>query len=385
MSSPRPTAGPASPETITPGTSRSSRSRNIGPVAFLFIGMLALELTCRVQDLVVFGTPLLSVYTAQDQLIIRDADGMHGRPHARFRKWIMNGLGMRGPEVPNAKGSMLRVVTAGASETFGLYETPAHEYPRQLEDSLVAHGLPAPQVLNAALPGMSLPTVEEDVRNRLRRLGVDVLVYYPSPVQYLEDEQPVATAPDSVANDQDPPRSRALFPRVLGRIRERIRQALPASLTTWIREREIERAVAAHAADWRFAVLPEDRLAAFDTDLRLLVGSAHHIGARLVLVTHANAFVAAEPADSEWRIAWERFYPRATASTLIAFDSAGAEVTRRVASDSAVALVDLRRITASTTGSLFADYAHFTDRGAAVAAGAVAEAIAHPQPLVTAQ
>jgi hypothetical protein len=245
--------------------------------------------------------------------------------------------------------------------------------------------LPEPQVLNAALPGMSLPTVAEDVRNRLRRLAVDVLVYYPSPVQYLEDERPVAATPDSAANDQDPPRSRALIPRVAGRIRSRIRQALPASLTTWIREREIERAVAAHGPDWRFAVLPEDRLAAFDTDLRLLVGSAHHIGARLVLVTHANAFVAAEPADSEWRIAWERFYPRATASMLIAFDSAGAEVTRRIASDSAVALVDLRRISASTPGPLFADYAHFTDHGAAVAAGAVAEAIARPQPLVPAQ
>ncbi len=385
MSSPRPTTRPVSPETITPGTSRRSRGRNIGPVAFLLMGMLALELTCRVQDLIAFGTPLLSAYTAQDQLIVRDADGMHGRPHARFRKWIMNGLGMRGPEVPDAKGSMLRVVTAGASETFGLYETPRHEYPRQLEDSLAAHGLPEPQVLNAALPGMSLPTVEEDVRNRLRRLGVDVLVYYPSPVQYLEDERPVAAAPDSAANDQDPPRFRALIPRVVGRIRERIKQAVPASLTTWIREREIERAVASHGADWRFATLPEDRLAAFDADLRLLVGSAHRIGARLLLVTHANAFAAAEPADSEWRTAWERFYPRAPASILIAFDSAGAEVTRRVAADSGVALVDLRRISASAQGQLFADYAHFTDRGAAVAAGAIARAVVHSSPPVAAQ
>ncbi|MBP2647196.1 MAG: hypothetical protein H6Q77_820, partial [Gemmatimonadetes bacterium] len=56
------------------------------------------------------------------------------------------------------------------------------------------------------------------------------------------------------------------------------------------------------------------------------------------------------------------------------FDSVGAEVVRRVAADSGVALADVR---AALSGCVacFADYAHFTDEGAARVAGTVASAL----------
>src|SRR5580704_16764560 len=104
---------------------------------------------------------------------------------------------MRGPDIPLAKPpGTLRVVTAGASETFGLYESPDREFPRQLEDTLRARLCGDPvEVLNAAIFGMSLPTLEQDLRLRVRPLDPDVVVLYPTPVQYLNDAMPMSATP----------------------------------------------------------------------------------------------------------------------------------------------------------------------------------------------
>src|SRR5438045_9465626 len=111
---------------------------------------------------------------------------MHGRPNARYEKFVLNHLGLRGPETTEQKrAGSFRVVTVGASETFGLYESPGREYPRQLEDTLNAHlkRLPSAceqsraQVLNAAMPGMSLTTIEQDVRLRISSLRPDFVEF----------------------------------------------------------------------------------------------------------------------------------------------------------------------------------------------------------------
>ena len=98
------------------------------------------------------------------------------------------------------------------------------------------------------------------------------------------------------------------------------------------------------------------------------------IGAEPVLATHANLFVGGAVSDSSLLAAWQRFYPRPEGQVILAFDSAGAEVTKRVAADSGVALADVR---AALSGcpACFADYAHFTDEGAARVAGSVAGAV----------
>ena len=120
--------------------------------------------------------------------------------------------------------------------------------------------------------------------------------------------------------------------------------------------------------------MPLDRLAAYEADLRTFVGTVRSIGAEPVLATHANRFVGSTAADSSLLDAWQRFYPRPEGQVILAFDSAGAEVTKRVASDSGVALADVRAALTNCPGC-FADYAHFTDEGAARVAGAVAGAV----------
>jgi hypothetical protein len=345
------------------------------------------ELTCRVEDWVMYRMPIASPYESIEDLLVHDADGVHGRPNAQFEKWVMNNLGTRGPDAPlvPAVGS-IRVITVGASETFGLRESPGREYPRQLEDSLNARrgGLGCPQrgadaprfeVLNAAFAGMTVPTIDQDIRNRLRRLRPSIILAYVSPSAYLEEQRPVAAKPDSARTVLPPPALRALRPRALERLRDQLKGMMPQGMLTLIRRGVIAAANREHSDESRFTAIPPERASALDADLRTLVGTIRAIGATPVLMTHANLFAGRALRDSAQLFAWARFYPRATGPTLIAFDSLARIVTARVARDSNVVLSDAAERLARAPESAFADYVHFTDVGAAIVASVAADGV----------
>jgi len=347
----------------------------------LTVVLVAMEVSARTEDFVRYGTAWLSPFREQAEMIVRDADGVHGRRSARFQKWGMDSLGFRGPEVDSAPPpGTLRVVAAGASETFGLYESEGKEYPRQLQDSLTAM-LPAPgcfgarraEVLNAAMAGMTLPTVTQDVRLRLRRFSPNVIVYYPTPAQYLNDEMPVAAKPDSsAAGPAEPDWRRSLHPRVLDRLREQSKLLLPAGVQDYLRTRMVEAEVARHGPGWRWDRLPPDRLEAYERDLRVLVGAIRGIGAEPVLATHGSVFTPGQTPDPRPLNMYERFYPRATGAVILAFDSAAAVRTLRVAQDSSTGFAD---VLDAVPPSGYADNIHFNDAGAARAAGTLAAAV----------
>ena len=382
---------PHSTEALSPAVERDPKSRRHGRLwrvlAWLGIGLvfvLVLELTCRIEDWVTYGTPILSRAGSLEDLVVRDADGMHARPNAQFQKWKINSLGMRGPEraaVP-APGTV-RVITSGASETFGLRESAGKEYPRQLEDSLAAwtrRGVcgssPSTEfeVLNSAFAGMSLPTVEQDVRLRLHRLRPAIIVVYPSSVQYLEDKVPHPAKPDSGAA-RPLALSRAFQPRILARLREQVKQLLPATVKRFLRAREVRSELQTRPPGWRFDTLPSARLALFEEDLRHLIGTIRGIGAEPLLVTHANMFMGRKTFDREMLGAWEKFYPRATGSVIVAFDSAARNVTMQVGADSGVVTVDAAKRLAAAPASDFGDFVHFTDSGASVMAEQVGRGV----------
>jgi lysophospholipase L1-like esterase len=353
------------------------RSIGLG-LALAVVFALAMEIACRLDDAVRFGTPVLSRVESESDLLVRDAAGEHGRPHARYGKWVINNVGMRGPDVDSVKPpGTLRVVTAGASETFGLYESPDHEFPRQLEDTLRARRGPHVEVLNAAIFGMSLPTLEQDLRLRVHALRPDVVVLYPTPVQYLNEEVPIPAEPDSGNSGRLPFRD-ALYPRAIERLRKQAKALLPEWLATSLRRDDIARDARGHPAGWRFTGVPADRLSAYDADLRRTIGTIHAIGAAPVLAIHANAFDGGGALDEPLLVSWENQYHRATGDALIAFDAAAARATIQAARDSNVIFVDLRRVHATP---IFADYAHFTDTGAAVVAGALAPAVLAAAPV----
>ncbi len=391
------TQGPDAPsyEPSSPSSPSSSKSvaARIG-AALQWIGLAAvfacvLELACRTEDWVMYRMPFQSRYASLNDLVIRDADGMHGRPSSSFEKWTMNSLGTRGPEttVIPAPGTV-RVITVGASETFGLRESPGREYPRQLEDSIVARvargecgagNTPKFEVLNAAWAGMGIPTIDQDIRNRLKRLHPDFIFAYPSPAQYLDDEVPFAAEPDSAAHIVPPPASNALHLRSVDRGREQLKLLAPEWIKTLIRRSKRADEVRSHPRDWQFTSVPSDRVAAFDLDLRRLIGTIRRIGAEPVLATHGNLYMDRTARDAYALVAWEKFYPRATGATIIAFDSVARVTMFRVAADSHVVVVDAAKRLAAAPASAFADFVHFTDIGSShmadvASAGVIASA-----------
>lgn len=333
---------------------------------------VTLELACRVDDWFRYGTPLDSPAVSQEDLLTVDATGPHGRPYARYTKYGLNNLGMRGPDVPVARPSgVIRVVTLGASETFGLYESQGREYPRQLEDSLRSCG--RFQVLNAALMGMLLPTEDQYLRLRLAALHPDIVVLYPSPPQYLRDSVPTVMRPDSTPGAGQ--RINWLQFRVAQRLANKLNALIPARVRNYVRRRALDD----RARTWRFDDVPAPRLAQYDADLRHIIGTIQAIGARPVVMTHADVFMTAGPVNELLIEQWRQFFPHATGTTLLDFDSAAAVVTRNVADSVSVPLVDLAakfhgRLS-DPPGSYFGDYEHFTDEGAGLVAGVLAPTV----------
>ena len=352
---------------------RSRLGRTVVAVAAVGACVLAgFEITVRFDDWARFGVPLWSPATNLEELFVRDTDGGHARPGAAWRQFRINALGFRGPEYhPSLDRKGLLVVTAGASETFGLYESPGREWPQQLADSLRALCSETPvTVLNAAFAGMSLPTVIQDLRLRVLPLHPKVVVYYPTPSQYLEGWPPRATPPAlGHAPPLDPWRSRAL-----PRIRDAVKRTIPQFVLDFLRRAATSRRAARVTP---FDSVPPDRLDSLETQLRTLIGVVRHGGAELVVGIHQNRFAdTSSVGERRWLRAWQFQIPKATAPILLQMERLAADRVRRAASDSGVPVFDPKLSSRPDHAALFADYLHFTDSGAAIMARSAAAQVA---------
>jgi lysophospholipase L1-like esterase len=339
----------------------------------LLVFLPAFEFTVRVDDLARFGVPLDSRVTMLEDLLVTDSVGQHARPSSTFQKFHINSLGFRGAEISDsALHSRPLIVVSGASESFGLYETAGREWPRQLADSLDRRCWVAPvTVLNAAIAGMSLPTVIQDVQLRLVPLKPKVIVYYPSPSGYLRRGVPrPSRRAVQPPGDLSPWRSRAL-----PRVRDALRNVVPERVLDYMRRADTRRLRA--SGETLFPSLPVERLDSLEAHLRMLVGTARRGHAEVVLVLPYHRFADTSSMEQRrWLRAWERQVPKASGAILLSFsEMAGARV-RAVAADSAVPLVDPALAMHPERAILFADPTHLTDRGAAIVAGGVAASVA---------
>lgn len=330
----------------------------------LLFAPLAFEGTVRLDDWVRFGVPFSSGATNVMDLRVDDAQGRHARPSAAYRKFRINSLGFRGPEVSTEElASRPLVVVSGASESFGLYESVGREWPRQLADSLALRcAAPPPTVLNAALAGMSLPTVLQDVERRVLPLGPELVVYYPQPAQYLFEKVPQAARIDRESAPLSPWRLRSY-----ARLREEFKGMVPAALLDYNRRRQT--AQLRSGGEELFPALPVPRLDSLDAHLRSLVGLVRRGGSEIALVIPRHRLSdTITVSEQRWLRAWELILPKATGALILAFtDSAEARI-RMIAADSSVRLVDPPFPTGPERILFFADPNHFTDRGAALMA-----------------
>ena len=333
----------------------------------------AFELTVRLEDWARFGVPFDSRVTTIDDLSVVDSVGQHARPGTTFKQFRINALGFRGAEIPQAiLRSRPLVITSGASETFGSYESPNHEWPRQMADSLASRcGPDRVTVLNAAFAGIALPTVIQDVQLRLLPMHPRVIVYYPTPSQYLYARSPLPS-PRSTHPPKDFSRWRS---RALPRLRDALKSAIPAPVLEFLRRRDTERA--RESGEGLFPSLPIERLDSIEAHLRILVGTVRRGGSALVLMIPQNRFADTASIDERrWLRAWEHMMPKASGAMLLSFGELARARVRVVASDSGMTVIDPGLMARSDHPALFADYLHFTDRGAAIVGGAVSTRVA---------
>jgi len=339
--------------------------------------VITLEIAARVDDRLTYGAPITGTYD-MDQMFEATVHGLRGVPDASYVKWSINPQGFRGPPVRPMQGQT-RVVAYGASETFGIYETPGNEFPRVLERDLNAKaGAGRFEVINAGLPGMRVGSGISYLDEIGRAYSPSVVIIYPTPTHYVGVTRPYCGRPPSV-----PPRAPGFSPRILAKIKDRLKTALPPAGLTLMRKAGI--ALATRGAPVIDKVDPRS-LDALDTDLRCALRTVREIGATPIVVTHASRFGHEHQSDDDyWLTGWRLQYPEIQERVLLSLEAGANERIVAVAKDEHVAIVDASTALGGKPAN-FADHAHFNDAGAALMGALLTPAVlavvpaAHNQP-----
>jgi len=352
--------------------SRNARAASVGwACVLLSVFLVGGELAARLDDFLFQGVPFFA-NPSDDDLTTRDWFGRRGRAHGQFGKWKLNSLGFRSPEITVERTpGCARVVVMGASETLGYRESPGHEFPNLLADKLAIRR--CVEVVNAAVAGMTLGSMQRYWTYWVARLHPDVVVIYPSPLFYLEYSPQSAAPPGRpTSGAPDAPVDRPLESRFIDRLRGVAGAAVPGWVTMYRVKLQVRAKLAALPARAEIASPPAEGLAAFRRDLNELVASIRSTGAHVVLITHAQrASWPIEPRDLLDLWATRVFWPHASLPVLVEFDRAGNVVIRETARQRQLQLIDAAAVLNSHF-DCFGDLVHFNDKGAEIMANLIA-------------
>jgi hypothetical protein len=367
--------------TASPGALRPLAVRLVWGLLALAACLCTAEVAARLDDSMFHSVPFFANPQYED-LIMRDSFGRRGRPHAQFRNWKLNSLGFRGPEIAlDPRLGCTRVVVMGASETFGYYESPEHNYSSQLADKLATQG--CVEIVNTAVIGMTLGSMRPYWTYWVSRLHPAVVLIYPSPLFYLTASQ--ASAPASRATPATPAVAAAGNPapdatpshpfesRFIKRLRGVASSVIPRWVSMYRDEREVRAELAAHPAAPEVRSPPPRALVNFRDDLTGLIDLIRTSGARVILLTHAQrASLPIEP-----RVLpdlWEMriWAPNTALPVFVEFDRAGNEIVREAARQKSVQLIDAAAVL-NGCFDCFADLNHFDDRGAQLMASLISQ------------
>lgn len=317
------------------------------------------ELVARFDDWTFDDIPFLANPDREHDLLLRDADCLRGRPGGKFKKYHLNDFGFRGPPMTMEKSPHVkRVLVLGASESFGLYESQGHEYPELLRQTLHKEGDNV-EVVNAAVAGMTLPTLTDYWTHWVKRFGPDVVLIYPSPQFYLDNEPPKAVTPKPESETR---RAAPFHSRLYERFRDTAKQSdmIKSLRVHYLLAKE----TAGKDAAWFFRDVPADRLKQFRDDLEKLAVAVQASGATPVLVTHAfKSPSPPEEQDLKLLNAFRIFFPRAEPAVMPAFDEAARQATIELGREHGWPVIDAAG-ELNGKRELFADPVHFNDKGA---------------------
>jgi hypothetical protein len=326
------------------------------------------EICARVDDYVEEGAPLMGNY-GMSTMLTHDEFGVTGRPYGHFGKWKLNALGYRGPDI---HADTLKIISVGASETFGMGETAGMEYPRQLERVLNARRPDLHvEVVNVAYAGQSLGAISHRIDKIVDRLSPRIAVLYPSFYGYISDA--TFGQPDPVDWVGEPQGFHS-------RIKDKLLSSIDR-LPQWaemIRYRlHIWRGV--RKAKVIMNTIPESHVNQFRSDLRAALDGLQQRHVCSVLVTHATFFgQSVEPNERDLLTAWRRFEPTLADDGYLDAERRLNAVIRQEAQQRHLALVEASRVLEGPEN--FTDWAHFTNKGANKMANLIADKVIAPDP-----
>jgi lysophospholipase L1-like esterase len=346
-------------------------ARIIAAVAALPLMLVVAEATARFDDWLRYGMAFSANADETQDLQIADTLGVRGRPYGRHLRFHLDNYGFRGAQdvtLANRPGCT-RIMALGASETFGATEPDGLEYPAQLAARLEGRG--CIEVLNAGIPGMTLPQIRYTWNHYWRQFSPEYVLIYPTPVFYLANHRPSGPRLDALR--QGPRSPAGFYPRLLFLAREAL--SYPALVQRHRVSRFTKAGLEGIPEDSIWRRVPEDRLAMFVADLDSLVADVQGSGSVPVLMTHANRFaMQPDPADADILAAWRQFTPRALPDVMMAFEASAAEETRVLAARRGVPLADIACVL-SGERTRFSDFVHFTPEGAAIVASVAERAL----------
>lgn len=337
-------------------------------LAVLGVALLAAEAAARLDDFMFADVPIAANPDREFDLTQIEAWGARGKPYGHYRKWTLNSFGFLGPEMAAAP-TRRRVMVLGASETFGLFESAGQNYPAQLQHELAQRGRSEFEIVNAALPGMALPSISAYWEGWAIRFQPELVLIYPSSHFYLSTEVPKPQALQSAPRQPTPPRLQSRFAE---RIKDLVKQ-LPAlrAIRSWF---VVSQALAGRGPDYLFTTNPDPgRLAAFEHDLEALADAVARSGAIPVLITHA--FQTPSPPAAQDLAALEYFrifLPRAQPAAIPAFVAAARQSVIGLGQRRGWRVIDAAGAL-SGHRELFADPVHFNDVGSRRIAGLISD------------
>ena len=344
----------------------------------IFVFFITIEVCSRLDDAIKYGAPLRGVYSA-NLLQSKDSEGNnYNLPNARFEKWQHNSLGFRGPEpMQNKPPGTVRVVCMGASESYGLFESPGKEWPAQLQEQLSA---PAFEVVNASVVGFNLPLYGPYLKKHVFPLKPDMIILVISPIMYvasieraaMENSFPSDTAEKSKSQDVSLTRLMLKNIRILPKIKQVIKQSIMEYFPGLLKRYQLRRLQKEVEEIERLRLngrkpldsIPDIYLDNFRTELNDLVELIHSQGIEVIL-TSFPALISHENIGQYTEIFLDnrRFFIWLSLEGMADAVKKLNPVMEHVAREKKAMFFDIASRLPKTT-DYFGDNVHFTDRGA---------------------
>jgi hypothetical protein len=227
------------------------------------------------------------------------------------------------------------------------------------------------------MAGLGLASARAYWDIKLATFRPDVVVIYPTPAMNINEATPrwaLGLAPGGAPPEPAAARESApLRSRLVDRLREFVHT--PAVIDDWRIRRALAAQLRAHPAGWvKNEPSPAD-LALFTAQLEALIAHIGASGAQVVLMTHAGRITPSLLATHRHDALWlQADIPNVTPAAQLAFTALANERIRDVSRGRNLPLVDLDKLLSGCL-ECFVDPAHFTDRGAGLAASAAAASL----------